>query len=231
MITLEQLNYYLFLLLNQEAGHNGVLDGFMAFCANDLIFFLLIPILLLWGLPGPWRKQPLRPQETAVLQESRATLIWICVSCLIAMLMSRILASFVFEPRPFVSHHVHLLISHTADDSFPSDHATVSFAICGMFLFLVGSTLQISRYYPAQEKNPYSVFLLLRKPLLLCLLVVVACGLIGFARVFAGVHYPGDILAGALDGLIGAALTSAIRLRLNLVTGWVLQLAQRLHVA
>ena len=32
---------------------------------------------------------------------------------------------------------------------------------------------------------------------------VIGC-MIGLARVFVGVHYPGDVLGGALDGLVAA---------------------------
>ncbi|BCL80489.1 hypothetical protein ccbrp13_29540 [Ktedonobacteria bacterium brp13] len=72
---------------------------------------------------------------------------------------------------------------------------------------------------------------LLRKPVLLSFVVVVACCLIGVARICAGVHYPGDILAGAFDGIVAAVLVSMLAQRLQVVTTWVLHFAQRLHLA
>jgi len=85
------------------------------------------------------------------------------------------------RPRPFVAHphYTHLLISHGTDPSFPSDHATGAFAI--------------------------AVSLLLRSRRVgwfaLAFAVVVA-----FARVAVGVHYPSDVLGGALIGTAAALL-------------------------
>ena len=46
-----------------------------------------------------------------------------------------LIEQFVFEPRPFVTHKVHLLVGHAADSGFPSDHTAWSFAVIGMLLF------------------------------------------------------------------------------------------------
>lgn len=81
--------------------------------------------------------------------------------------------------RPFVAHpgHAHLLIHHARDAGFPSDHATGAFGLAmGMCL-----------YYP-----PLGV------------LLFVLAALIAFARVYVGVHYPGDVLAGAVIGALAA---------------------------
>jgi undecaprenyl-diphosphatase len=76
------------------------------------------------------------------------------------------------EPRPFQAHQVHQLIAHGAGVSMPSDHATAAFAIA----FAVG------------------MFLHRRWGVVLAVVAVV----IGVARVWVGVHYPGDILASAV---------------------------------
>src|SRR4051794_18790242 len=85
------------------------------------------------------------------------------------------------RPRPFVAHpqSTHLLISHGTDPSFPSDHATGAFAIA-VSLFLRSRTVGwIS----------------------LAFALVVA-----FARVAVGVHYPSDVVGGALIGTAAALL-------------------------
>jgi undecaprenyl-diphosphatase len=80
------------------------------------------------------------------------------------------------EKRPFQSHHVHLLIKHAPGQSFPSDHATAAFALA------------------------LAALVFLSRPLGAVLLVVAL--LIGFARVYCGVHYPGDILGSLLVSLL-----------------------------
>ncbi|GAA3782854.1 undecaprenyl-diphosphatase [Plantactinospora mayteni] len=84
------------------------------------------------------------------------------------------------EPRPFQAHEVHQLIPHANDVSMPSDHATAAFALA----FAV--TMFLSRRWGA-----VLTFLALA---------------VGFARVWTGVHYPGDILAGALIGAAAVAI-------------------------
>jgi undecaprenyl-diphosphatase len=87
------------------------------------------------------------------------------------------------ERRPFQTHHVHQLIAHAGGQSFPSDHATAAFGIAlAVLMFL-------SRRWG--------------------LVLLVLAGLIGFARVYDGLHYPGDIAGGLLAAAIGVALAAA----------------------
>ena len=81
---------------------------------------------------------------------------------------------FVYSPRPFlILEEVNHLINHESSSSFPSGHATFYFALAtGIYL--------------------------LNKKAGLWLLVL--AGLIGFARIYTGVHWPLDILAGAVLG-------------------------------
>lgn len=92
------------------------------------------------------------------------------------------LASHLYvDKRPFTSQPVHQLVAHAAGASFPSDHTTAATAIgLGLLLF-----------------TPF------RK---LGVLALVAALLIGFARIFVGIHWPVDIAGGLLTGTVGAAL-------------------------
>jgi undecaprenyl-diphosphatase len=100
---------------------------------------------------------------------------------LVATFLLGLLAAILHpERRPFQTHHVHQLIAHAAGQSFPSDHATAAFGIA----LAVGA------------------FLSWRWGLLLFLLAI----LIGFARVYDGIHYPGDIGGSLLAAIIGVAL-------------------------
>ncbi len=96
------------------------------------------------------------------------------------------------EPRPFTSHSdIRLLVPHAAGQSFPSDHATAAFAIALAILVFVSAAW--GRW------------------------LVAAAVLIGLARIYAGLHYPGDVagsLAVALLAVAGVQLTtSALRRR------------------
>lgn len=78
-----------------------------------------------------------------------------------------------YEPRPFTTHPgVRVLTPHDPGQSFPSGHATAAFAIAFVLL--------------AYADHRWG------------LLALGAAVLIGFARVSAGVHYPGDIAGAAV---------------------------------
>ncbi|ALP38868.1 bacitracin ABC transporter permease [Paenibacillus sp. IHB B 3084] len=78
-----------------------------------------------------------------------------------------------YRDRPFVGHSVIQLIHHDANVSFPSNHALGAFALASI-LWL--------------HHQKYRV------------LWVILAVLISVSRVWTGVHYPSDILAGALIG-------------------------------
>jgi undecaprenyl-diphosphatase len=110
-----------------------------------------------------------------------------------ALLVTHVLAGAVDRPRPFVAHAatIHPFLAHAADPSFPSEHAAAAFAI---------ATAVTCR------ARDWGTFLLV-------LAAVLAIG-----RVFLGLHYPSDVLAGAAVG-IGFGLLSwapAIRRRLDI---------------
>jgi undecaprenyl-diphosphatase len=103
------------------------------------------------------------------------------VAAAIALVLVVPISSAVDRARPFVAHPgvAHRLIAHARDAGFPSDHATAAFAI--------------------------ATAMVLVEPLIGAVLLVLAVIVI-FARVYVGVHYPGDVLAGAALGAIVALL-------------------------
>ena len=87
---------------------------------------------------------------------------------------------FLPRERPFVVSDVKLLFSHSSTEhSFPSGHAAFYFALSAVI-------------YHYNKKAG--------------LLFYFTSFLIGFFRVFAGVHWPSDIVAGILTGLFSAWL-------------------------
>ena len=92
-----------------------------------------------------------------------------------------VLKQIIQRPRPFETiAGVNLLVAPPGSYSFPSGHATAAFA----------SSLVLARKIPA-------LFL----PVL-----ILAC-VMAFSRVYVGVHYPLDVLAGSILGATCAALT------------------------
>jgi len=84
------------------------------------------------------------------------------------------------RPRPFVANHINLLFSYNpAEPSFPSGHAAFYFAIATIVYFY-------------NKKAGLGFFL--------------ASFLISISRVFVGIHWPADIMAGALVGIFSGWL-------------------------
>lgn len=107
---------------------------------------------------------------------------WMCISALIlnAIVGEGILKHLVKRQRPFVSMtDVNLLISKPTSFSFPSGHTSSSFAVVGIICS------QLKKY---------------RIPV-----VLLAC-LIAFSRLYLFVHYPSDVFAGVIEGLICAKI-------------------------
>jgi len=100
-----------------------------------------------------------------------------------ALLANQLIALVGYRPRPFVAGIGHAFLQHVADSSFPSDHVTV--------LAATGFALWSAR--AALGRAPGAVLL-------------VAALAVGWARVYLGVHYPGDVI-GAL-AVAGLALVA-----------------------
>ncbi len=120
------------------------------------------------------------PARLALRPGSRIALARVAASLLLAFVVGQVVARLNHELRPFQSHVVHQLIPHDGGVSLPSDHATAAFALA----FAVGAFL--SRRWG--------------------LVLIVLATVLGFARIWTGVHYPGDILAGALIGAAAVAV-------------------------
>lgn len=126
--------------------------------------------------------------------KGKKTLRRITILALIAFLCSdlvtAILKNLVNEPRPFVSlDNVHLLITEDDPLSFPSGHST--------------STLSVVTFYILNMKE-----LAKKHYKLIDIALVIFALVIPFSRLYVGVHYPFDVLAGAIIGIIGALVVN-----------------------
>jgi len=105
------------------------------------------------------------------------------VAAAISMAVLFALNSLFFRPRPFTSQAVRLLFYHNTDSALPSNAATLAFALAFAVVFY--------------------------KRKLGAVMLVLAC-YVGLARTMAGVHYPLDVITGALLGLSSASLAAAM---------------------
>lgn len=99
---------------------------------------------------------------------------------ILTFVFGQIAAKVHSEPRPFQTHQVHQLIAHEPGQSFPSDHATAAFGVAFAVLMF------LSRVWGV--------------------ILAVAGLAIGFARVYDGLHYPGDIAGAALVAVLGVGV-------------------------
>jgi len=98
-------------------------------------------------------------------------------------LLSELIRFFYFRPRPFFALQFSPLINHDPTASFPSGHAAFYFA-------LAFATLAFNKRVGWG--------------------MVGAALLIGLGRVIVGIHWPSDILGGALIGFVGVLIVKSI---------------------
>ena len=105
-----------------------------------------------------------------------AAALWAAGGMGVAIALNQLIAHAADEPRPFVAlPNVLTLVHHSADPGFPSDHAVMAGAVAAGLYF-------VSR--------------------LLGWIAAAAAIVIAFARVYIGVHYPQDVLAGLALGAV-----------------------------
>ncbi len=125
----------------------------------------LIALYVLWTLP---RHRSVEYIITGIL------------SLALAYAIAKTASLFYMNPRPFVVGDFTPLISHAADNGFPSDHALFAAAIAAVVtLFNIRAGLAL-----------WGIALV-----------------VGIARVLAGVHHPIDIAGSMLIAAIAAGIT------------------------
>lgn len=151
--------------INGLAGHSAFADTMMVWTSAAGVPLLVVLVA------GQWWVRKDRPHQRHVLISSG-------LSFILGLLINQFVLLFISRIRPYDAGVTQLLVQPSADFSFPSDHATASFAAAIVFA-LFGMTRRAA------------VFLALS-------------GLIAFSRVYIGIHYAGDVLGGAMTGAVAA---------------------------
>jgi len=178
------LNQELFLMINSLAEKNEFLDIFMIFLAKGMLYiFILLEIYLYF------------------IVKKKNEAIFAFYSVVVSLGLNFIISLFYFHNRPFMDNLGVMLIQHTAENSFPSDHTTFLFAISFSLIF---------------SKIKYNYILLF----------VAFLG--GIARVYVGVHYPFDIVGGIISGLIGAIIIYFFKDRLLFLNQFIFKIEEKI---
>jgi membrane-associated phospholipid phosphatase len=146
-------------------------DTLIAWLANYLLWVMAVVAVVFW-----------------LRNENRAGKVELAVSAVVGLVLTlaliTLLAHLHSDPRPFVQNpHLHPLISHSADNGFPSDHS----AVAGLIATLV-----------ALRNRVWGLGLAV-------LAIVVAV-----ARVAAHVHHVQDVVAGLAIGAAGAVIATLL---------------------
>ena len=94
-------------------------------------------------------------------------------------IITEIIRFFYSRPRPFSILQIESLISHSAGNSFPSGHMTFYFALAFAVFFI-------------HKRWGWRL--------------IGAAFIIGLARIFVGIHWPLDIIVGAIIGIISVLI-------------------------
>lgn len=160
------------LWLNGLAGKNALFDRLVAaftVYAPGVFLILFLAYFLVW-------RGEIRMRRTIVLAG---------IAGVLALTIAVAVSSVLYRARPFaaIPGEIRLLVPHTTDSSFPSDHAT-------------GSAAFAAGMWGAPGRSARWVF-------------AGTALLVGISRLIAGVHWPSDVLASFVLG--GAVAWATVR--------------------
>lgn len=164
---MQAFDTFLFQLLTAGPAAPGWLVLVASVLASVVVPFVAVGLVVFW-----------------IVGRSRPALLDSVAAGLLGLGLVQVIGALAYRPRPFEIGLGLNLMNHAPENSFPSDHATLMFALA--------ASLAMSP---------------LRKFGLLLLLLGLA---VGWGRVYLGAHFPLDILGGAALGVVCAFMVRAV---------------------
>lgn len=128
----------------------------------------------------------------------KKTVVYSTISGIIGILVNVLISKIYFEARPFVTYDdINVLVEHASDASFPSDHTTGAIALA----FAIA----------------------LRNKKIGWVMMIFAL-LTGFSRIYIGNHYPGDVAAGIVVGIVVAFIVNKCTFIVNPIAKFIIKI-------
>lgn len=166
------MNMTVFRFINNLAMKNMILDNIMIIFSK-YVPFLFIAISVVVFILG------IKEKHLNYRQVVFSTLFIAVVN----LILSFIIGGLYYVDRPFVHHKVNLLINHTKDASFPSDHAIGTMSIA----------LGLQKYNKAVG-----------------ITLTILSLIVGISRVYVGNHYPMDVIGAYIIAIITTYIYNVI---------------------
>lgn len=186
----------LFYVINGWAGRSDWLDGALRFFYVGAVPLLWTALAALLIFAPRWHDTHSQSENSIISRRAivGASLLSLAFCALVVWLVHLVQTQFLngapISPRPFMTHWVKALIVEPNDNTFPCFE---------VMLAAVGATLLWAMRPGAGVLAWLLVFVL------------------GFARIFCGMNYPGDVFGGAfLGGAMGLVSLAALRVPLQL---------------
>ncbi len=179
------MNEAIFTAINNLAGKNNLLDFFGIFLAEYTPYVAIGALIYFWFkdcFHPSFNKNCLWLFKNNIYQK---IVLLAGVSAILGIVVNRIISAIYFHPRPFMQDLGTLLVKHSAESSFPSDHTTFILSIA------------FSLFYFSLTKKAGAFLIIL--------------GIFsGISRVFCGLHFPADILGSIAIAILSASIPKLV---------------------
>lgn len=168
---MDQINQTLFALINGPADPAPAMLILAQFLADWVLYIVAAGLFFGW----------LRAAVT-----TRRTLVQVAMATLLALAVNFTIAALWYHPRPFELGIGNQLIAHAAETSFPSDHATILFAVA--FSLLAFGAARLWAW-----------------------LALAAAMTVAWARIWLGIHWPLDMFGSLVVALVAVWIIALVR--------------------